>query len=95
MVQKPDLGPIDETLESTSATKISLAAVEARVTATEKKANAAGTKASVYALAERVGVNEDNLADKAALSAVKTIADAAALDALAARVTALEKPAEA
>ena len=43
-------------------------------------------------------VNEDNLADKAttsALSAVKTTADAAALDALAARVTALEKPAEA
>ena len=39
-------------------------------------------------------VNEDNLADKAttsALSAVKTTA----VDALAARVTALEKPAEA
>ena len=78
-VQKPDLGPIDETLESTSATKTSLAAVEARVTATEKKANAAGTKTSV-----------DSLADKA-LSAVKTTA----VDALAARVTALEKPAEA
>ena len=93
-VQKPDLGPIDETLESTSATKTSLAAVEARVTATEKKANAAGTKTSVDSLAERVGVNEDNLADKAttsALSAVKTTA----VDALAARVTALEKPAEA
>ena len=94
MVQKPDLGPIDKTLESTSATKTSLAAVEARVTATEKKANAAGTKASVDILAERVGVNEDNLADKAttsALSAVKTTA----VDALAARVTALENPAEA
>ena len=90
MVQKPDLGPIDETLESTSATKTSLAAVEARVTATEKKANAAGTKTSVDSLAERVVVNEDNLADKA-LSAVKTTA----VDALAARVTALEKPAEA
>lgn len=54
MVQKPDLGPIDETLESTSATKTSLAAVEARVTATEKKSNAAGTKAALDALAARV-----------------------------------------
>lgn len=40
MVQKPDLGPIDETLESTSATKTSLATVEARVTATENPAEA-------------------------------------------------------
>ena len=52
-----DLGHIDErlsSLESTSATKTSLAAVEARVTATEKKSNAAGTKAALDALAARV-----------------------------------------
>ena len=49
-----DLGPIDETLESTSATKTSLAAVEARVTATEKKANAA----ALDTLAARVAALE-------------------------------------
>lgn len=60
-----DLGPIDErlsSLESTSATKTSLAAVEARVTATENTADAAATKAALDALIARVAALETSTA---------------------------------